>query len=478
MISSAQHSKLARSAIAPAALTGISPEQSVGENPKSSFDVLIVGGGLSGLAAAVELASRGAQVALTEQAPRLGGRCYSYLDQKTGDVVDNGQHLLLGAYHNLLRYLETIGTIQFLKRQLILNLPFYHPVKGRGDFEISRLPKPFHLTAGMLKFKLLSLKDRRNLLKIGVALSRWDRQTEKELSNLTVEEWLFSLNQSEEARGSFWHPIAISVMNEHPGKASALLFARSLRAAFLGKKSDSSLLIPTVGQTDLYVRGAENFLRLRGITVWINTEVESIDVSGTRAVGVRLKDGKRVQATQVISAVPYYSLAKLIPPALRKEKPFIDLNEFESSSIISMHLWFDREFMDVDFLGLIGKNIQWVFNRRRFMNEEGNGTGYLSCVISGARAFIDLSKEKLIALALRDLHSVFPGSRTARMTSSIIIKEKRATFSPTCEIEPLRPSSETPIENLYLAGDWTNTGLPATIEGAVMSGFSAAKLIQ
>jgi zeta-carotene desaturase len=445
---------------------------------QSSFDAVVIGGGLSGLAAAVELASRGGKVALFEQAPRLGGRCYSYLDEKTGDVVDNGQHILLGAYHNLIRYLTTIGTIQFLKTQSRLSLPFHHPSKGHGMFEIPSLPKPFHLTTGMLKFKLLPFRDRQKLLRIGLALNRWDQQMEKALSALTVEEWLGGLHQSEEARKCFWYPIAISVMNEVPEKACALLFARSLRAAFLGKKSDSVMLIPTVGQTELYVTGAETFLRLRGTELRLNTEVESIEISGSTSAGVRLKSGERIQAKHVISTVPYHSLLKLIPQKFRRERPFADLSAFESSPIISMHLWFDREFMDEDFLGLIGKEIQWVFNRRKFMTSGGEGTGYLSCIVSGARSLVDFTKEKLVALALRDIHAVYPSSRNAKITSSIVIKEKRATFSPTCQIEPLRPSCETPIDNLYLAGDWTNTGLPATIEGAVMSGFAVSRLVR
>ncbi|MBI4810819.1 MAG: FAD-dependent oxidoreductase [Ignavibacteriales bacterium] len=417
------------------------------------YDVIIIGGGLSGLAAAVKLSLMGMRVALFEKSPMLGGRCYSYIDKKTGDIVDNGQHVLLGAYHNLLEYLEIIGTEHLLKREPLLSLPFYHPQRGRAIFQVSSLPKPFHLTAGMLKFKLLSFKDRRHLLKVGLELSSasggWSDELEEKLSSLTIDQWLDSLSQSSETKKTLWYPIAISVMNERPEKASALLFARSLRAAFLGKKSDSAVLIPTVGQTELYVEQAEKLFNRNHGKIFLNTEVDSIEVYGDKVASIRLKDGSKYKA----------------------------MDNFESSPIVSFHLWFDKNFMDVDYIGLIDRHLQWIFDRRTIMKED-KPTGFISAVISGAFEDIDLTKEKLIALALREIREVFPESRETKLIHSVIIKEKRATFSATNEIEKFRPPSETSIRNFYLAGDWTNTGLPATIEGAVMSGFRAADLLK
>ena len=442
---------------------------------QSSFDVAIAGGGLAGLAAAVDLASDGARVALFERSPKLGGRCYSYVDEKTGDVVDNGQHVLIGAYHSTLRYLDMIGTHGLLRQHSRLSLPLHHPTKGFSSFEISSLPKPFHLTTGMLKFGLLSLQERRRLLNVGFALTSWNPSLEEKLARLTIEQWLDGLNQSEEAKNCLWYPVAISMMNESPRRASALLFARSLRAAFLGKKSDSSILIPRVGQTELYVREAEKLILSRGGSVVANTEVHGVEISKTRAIGLKLGDGRRIKAGSVISAVPYFALRKMIPSGEKRNRPFAALPSFESSPIISIHLWFGKEFMDMEYIGLIGRRLQWVFNRRRILGEEKN-TGHVSAVISGARDIVELPKEKLVSIAVEDLHAVFPESRNTQLVHAVVIKEKRATFSPTNEIEPLRPSCETPIKNFVLAGDWTNTGLPATIEGAVASGFTAAGL--
>ncbi|MBI1804400.1 MAG: FAD-dependent oxidoreductase [Ignavibacteria bacterium] len=447
-------------------------------HPGSNYDVIIIGGGLSGLAAAVELASRGASVALFEQSQRLGGRCYSYVDEKTGDVVDNGQHVLLGAYRNTLRYLSLIGTRNLLKEEGTLRLPLYHPEKGRAVFRILPFPKPLHLTAGALKFKLLSWYDRKKLLDVGLELMRWNPGLERKLSSLTITEWLEGLHQSDEARRCVWFPIAISVMNEVPERASALLFARSLKQAFLGKQSDSALLLPTVGQTELYVTGAEKFLQEREVKLFITAEVQAIEVMNASVGGIRVQGRGLVRAEKVIGTVPYYALEKILPREYLNVEPFAHLRHFDSSPIVSIHLWFDREFMEDEYIGLIDGTVQWLFNRHRMMNKKGKKTSYLSAVISGARGTVDLTKEELVRRAVNDIHAAYPNSGSAILVHSLVIKEKRATFSPTNEVEQLRPSAETSIEGLYLAGDWTATGLPATIEGAVLSGFRAAKLVR
>ncbi len=444
---------------------------------KKHFDVIIIGGGLSGLAAAARLGARNLNVVLLEASPRLGGRCYSYVDEKTGDVVENGQHVLLGAYHNTLEYLEIAGTKKFLRRAPSLALPFFHPNKGLATFKMEYLPSPFHLVAGSLQFKLLSWGDRRKLLRVGLELQRWGRPLEARLAGFTVKEWLKSLGQSEESLRCLWYPIAISVMNEDPGVSSALLFARSLRRAFLSKKSDSAMLIPTVGQTDLYVTAIEQYLARTGVRTVVNQEVAALEGSLDRIEGIRLKSGDGLRASGYICAVPIHALRRMLPPAWRRIEPFSHLREFGFSPIISIHLWFDMKFMEMEYAGLIGRDVQWVFNRRLITGQGEERGDYISCVISGAHSLIDKKKDDLIRIAVDDVRNTFPRSRSARLLHSIVLKEKRATFSPTNAVELYRPGTTTRIRNFFLAGDWTNTGYPATIEGAVSSGFAAAKVI-
>jgi squalene-associated FAD-dependent desaturase len=352
-----------------------------------------------------------------------------------------------------------------------------------SEFRIGALPRPFNLTAGMLRFSLLSLAERRGLLAVGLAIQRWTEATQHTLASRTVAEWLRGLAQSENALRSLWYPIAVSVMNEDPARASALLFARSLKATLLGKAGDSAILLPTVGQTELYVTGAEQLLGQARAQLLLNTPVQAIEIRDGRARGVRTASGELLSATTVVSAVPYHGLGRLLPPALRETVPFSNCRKFRSSPIVSVHLWFDRKVMDVDYVGLIDRTVQWLFDRRAILGPPAAGTAasetfQVSGVISGAHRVVGETSESIVATAVREVHEVFPQAARARCVASVVIKERRATFSPTNAVEPFRPDPPTPIGNLLLAGDWTNTGLPATIEGAVLSGFRAARLAQ
>jgi squalene-associated FAD-dependent desaturase len=438
-------------------------------------DVVIIGGGLGGLSAAVKLANFGAKVFLYEQNTQLGGRTYSFIDNKTGDVVDNGQHLLIGAYHNTLEYLKLIGTDSFLNKQTKPKLNFFHPKYGISTFEISNYPKPFDLTAAILKYSPFSFRERHKLLKVGFALRKLDNTTENKLAHQSVEEWLISIDQSEVVRHSFWYPIVVSVMNELPNRASAILFARSLKKSFFGKKSDAVLLIPIVGQTELYVNEAENLLFKNKIKIFKGNGVKHIIVENGEITGVEAD--RNIKSKYVISAIPYFKLPDILPHDVTHKYPFGKLKLFKSVPIISINLWFDRGVMDIDFVGLVQKNLQWVFNKHRIMCETQKPDNYITAVISGGYKYIHLTKDELVSLAIKDLTEVFPMIKTATLKHSLVIKEKRATFSATSDFEQYRPNYETPVGNLFLAGDWTNTGLPATIEGAIQSGFECARLI-
>lgn len=439
-----------------------------------TYDVAVVGGGLAGLAASVQLALDGARVVLIEQANKLGGRAYSYLDRTTGDVVDNGQHVLVGAYRCTLQYLTLVGTRELLTMPENFHLHFHHPEKGFTTITFDSLP--IGAALAMLRYPAFSLNDRMRLLGAAMKLRKWDERDEHSLKRLTVTQWLDTLRQSDEVRRSFWYPLAVSIMNESPEKASACLLARSMHATFFSQRSNAKILIPRVGQTELYVNGALNIFAQHKTNVLLNTEAKSIFFHKDKAVGVGLKNGKRIRAKALVAAVPPFVLCRLLPDRLR-DILHLRTEQFGSSPIVSIHLWFDKPVMDRDFVGLIDRRVQWVFNRRRIMREHGKPENYISAIISAAHEFVNFSKEALTKLAVQDIGSAYPSPRRAKLMHSVVIKEKRATFSPTNEVEPYRPSHRTPIGNFYLAGDWTDTGLPPTIEGAIMSGFRCAELI-
>ncbi len=262
---------------------------------------------------------------------------------------------------------------------------------------------------------------------------------------------------------------------------SARLFVEILREAFLKKRSSSSIVLSKVGLSELFVDDAVRFLKNHGAKILVGKDIQSIDIKGGRVVGVRSRLGEYFEADCVASTVPYYALKAILKNSNIEEEKLSVLNaldQFTSSPILSIHLWFDRMVMEERFVGLLGTHVHWVFNKQAIYEKKAAEGQYLSLVISGAQDYIELENDVLIALALEELKSVFLKAKTAKLLNAKVIKERRATFSARCGIEHYRPSIRTEIPNFFLAGDWTATGLPATIEGAIKSGFNAAKAVK
>ncbi len=430
----------------------------------NSKPVIIVGGGLSGLAAAVELASRNVPVIVLEQKPKLGGRAYSFVDETTGDVIDNGQHVLIAGYERTMKFLERIGTKHLLTIQREPLLHFHHPQRGFCSYRIPDLPSPFHLPAAILSTDLFSLGDKLKLLRAGISL-----RTASSLDGMTIEDWLNATAQTEETKRSFWEPLAISIMNEHISKASAHVFVNSLRHAFLSDRKNAALAIPRVGLSELYVDDAVKYLCERGGEVRINTDVVHLNIVDQHVNRVKIRNGSDLECSVVILCIPHYRLSELLPSSLKSTL----FSLVSNTPIVSIHLWFGNDFMSHDMIGLIGKRVQWAFNKRR-INQENNPGGHVSCVISAGEEFVSMSNDELVRVACDDVTSVYKVSM--KPFHAVVVREKRATFSCTPDTEPRRPDHQTEIANLLLAGDWTNTGLPATIEGAILSGERCAAL--
>jgi uncharacterized protein with NAD-binding domain and iron-sulfur cluster len=484
-------------------------------------DVLIIGGGFAGLAAGVALSRAGRRVRLLEQRLHLGGRAYSFRDSNTGAVVDNGQHILMGCYHATREFLKEIGTLDRFVFQPQLSVQFLDASGRLTALRCPSLPAPWHLLAGVFLSSSFDPRHKLEVLRLGYALSRtatncFERQT--------VEEWLRSLGQSETLRRNFWDLLCIAALNEDPRIASAVLFERVLRLSLFASRSDSCIGLARFGLSDCYTQAAAAYIAARGGRVETGRSVSEFLIAGGRAgggprtrdpepwavglgarasrplvlgngfpverarrrrpqadgsgfvcEGVRLADGEVVQARVVLSTVPSFQLGGLLSPDLLYCEPFFRaIAVLRPAPIISINLWFDRPVTDLDFVALRGTTVQWLFNKGRIFGSE---EGYVSLVLSGAHQHVHRSKDELLAIALRELGVLLPVVRRARLEHSIIIKERFATFSPNVDAEAVRPPSATPVRGFYLAGDWTATGLPATIEGAVRSGYTAAEAI-
>lgn len=444
--------------------------------------VIIAGGGLSGLASGVFLSRRGIPVLLFEQKPFAGGRAYSFLDRRSGETIDNGQHVLIAGYDATMRLLEELGTRHLVGIQRTPRFLFHHPERGFRAVSFPHLPSPFHLAAGVLRSDLFGMADRVRLLRAGAALLRTGGASRPVAGSLTVARWLAGAGQNRETLRSFWEPLAIAIMNEHCSAASADLFLRSMRKAFLGDWHSSAFAVPRVGLSRLFVEPAIAYIRNHGGRAVLGRGVVRVHEEGGTASGVRLDDGSVVEGSAVILALPPFRLRGVLPDHVGLLSLLAGAERIRFSPILSVHLWFRDDFMrGEDIVGIIGRRLQWVFNRRSLaVSSDGNlrklAGGHVCAVISAAQDFVGMESDEVVALALEDLRAVYGGG-VRDPESSLVLREKRATFSPSPETEALRPTQQSPLPGLFLVGDWTATGYPATIEGAVLSAESCTTLV-
>lgn len=440
--------------------------------------VLIVGGGLAGLAAGVKLAKAGYKVDLLERRPFLGGRAYSFIDKASGDVVDNGQHLMMGCYKETFEFFSSLGTLGKLRFQEQSRVDFLDDSLGQTTLLCPSWPAPLHLLGGLFRLKGISFADKLRALLVGSALQSKNGQLAKKFGHLTVDDWLNSCKQSSLMRERFWDPFSIATLNEDPKVAPATLLVKVLQQAFAGTKEDSTMVVAKVGLSELYTEEARKLIESYGGTVLLRAPVDKFDITDNVCQGVILNNGERLKADLYISAVPYFALKPLLPSNLFENvEYFKKWKDLSSSPIISIYLWFDRAITELGFAGMLGTRMQWLFNKDVLFARSSSESKLLTFVISAAHKFASLSKEKLVEMAIEDLGKVLPKSREAKVLRSLVVKEQNATFSASLLTESSRPENKTPIKNFFLAGDWTNTGLPATIEGAVLSGHICAQEI-
>ena len=418
---------------------------------------------------------------LLERRSFLGGRAYSFTDKTTGDTIDNGQHLMMGCYQRTLNFLEKIGSINKLKFQESPQVDFLQEqpngIVRRASFKCPPAPAPLHLLIGLARLDTIGWSDRIKATRVGLELRRLNGNRDK-LGGVTVRQWLDQLGQSERMQSRFWDLVALATLNESPERASADMFARVLDQAFMHSRRDSTMVISRVGLSDLYTEDARAFIESRGGSVRLNSEVAQIEFEDDRAIGVTLRSGERIEAEVIISAAPYFTLRRMISDEVAESRDELrNLERLKSAPIVSINLWYDEPIgADLEFAGLLDSRIEWVFNKSAIAGETGKRRQHLALVISGAYEVAGQPKEELIALAAREMRRFFPAARKREPIHAFVVREHDATISHTPGVAALRPSPRTSFKNFFLAGDWTDTGLPATIEGAVWSGQECARL--
>lgn len=437
--------------------------------------VAIIGGGLAGLACGCELADAGHRVTVLERRPWTGGKAYSFVDPETRETVDNGQHVFMACTTAYIEFLRRLGTLHLTRRQRRLRVAVFDARGRRSDLAAGRLPRPLHLLASFATYRHLSLADRALVARAVAAIGRVRADRREEFDAMTFGDWLRRHGQPESVIRDFWDLIVVPVLNCRGDDASAAQALFVFQEGFLASGESAAIGVPAVGLSELHAAPAVHYIEARGGEVLGRAAIERIDVRGDRVEALLTASGERLEFDAYVSALPPSQLLHVLPEETRAYAPFLWLTSMRTSPIVNLHLWFDGPVADLDFAAFTGSDLQWVFNRTRIAGEAGGGGEHLVLSQSAAHRFVGLDKRELIDLLLPQLQRALPGARAARLVRSTVIKEVDATFVPAPGLR--RPPSETPIENLFLAGAYTDTGWPATMESAVRSGIAAASSI-
>lgn len=447
-----------------------------------SSRIVIVGGGLAGLAAAVALTSRGFPCTLIESRPRLGGRASSFHDPTTDSDIDNCQHVTLGCCTNFRHFCQTTGLAEFFRREPAL---YFIGPSGKVDrFAAGPWPAPMHLTGAFGRLSYLSWSDKLALARGLKALAR--PVTEQE-ERQPFSEWLRKHHQPQATIDRFWLVVLVSALSESLDRISVRHARKVFVDAFLANRDGWYVDIPTVPLEDLYGGVLTDWLTSKGTSLRLLSSAEQIEQTAGNISGVRLASGEFIAGDEFVVALPFWRVKSVLPSSLQTHPDLQGIDQLEPAPISSIHLWFDRPITNLPHAVLVDRLCQWVFNRtaigtagdappRRDTTTEPTveQSFYYQIVISASHSLQNYSRQQVQDMVLSELISVWPETANAKLLHSRHVTEHRAVFSPVPDVDRLRPAQQSPIANLQLAGDWTQTGWPATMEGAVRSGYLAA----
>ena len=421
-------------------------------------EVIVIGGGLAGLAAAAALGGAGHAVKVLESRPFLGGRATSYEvgNGEEAEFIDNCQHILLRCCVNLLDFYRRLGVEQNIafSRQFT----FIEPGGRRSVLRSGMFPPPAHFAASFLKLSFLNFSEK---LAVARAMQSIPRESKRiDLDKISMLDWLKEKRQPAGAIERYWRQVLVSAINEELDRMAAAHGLQVFRLGFLARKDAYEMGVPAVPLGRLY--GSDAWKRIGNVELRLRSPVSRIVIED-RAVRRVVAGEPEMRGDFYICALPFERLNAVAPELA------VDVSGFEHSPITGIHLWFDRPVTDLPHATLLDRTIQWMFNK--------HAGRYVQLVVSASRSLAEMPRADVIALALKELAEFFPAAREAKLEKAHVVKEIRATFSARPGLEAHRPVNHTNVHNLFLAGDWTKSGWPATMEGAVRSGYLAAQAV-
>lgn len=459
--------------------------------------VIVLGGGLAGISAACHLLERGFRVTLVEKRPYLGGRTFSFGHQLQDEAdpafqVDNGQHVFLGCCTSYIDLLKRLGS----HSQAYLQPKLHVEIRRAGEpgklpktctlSSVPFLPAPLHILPSFLRYSHLGIGDRLRVIYglLWVSLTRRNRPA---LEDQSFHQWLKAHGQSEEAISRFWDIIIVATLNDDSRNVSASMALMVYQEGVLKSRNSANIGFSRVGLSELMGSPARDLIQAGGGSILSGKKISRLIVEDgpdgpqKTVAGVEQADGETLRGDIYVSALPFGDLGSILPADLALSPFFRGTRELATAPIVNVHIWYDRQIMDTSgepFVAFLDSPLQWVFDKSRMQGADPGGPSgqYLCVSISGAWEYMDMPKADVRRIVLAEMEAAFPQAAEAQVRDVLVIKSP-ATFRCTPGSAALRPPAITPISNLFLAGDWTDTGWPSTMEGAVRSGAAAAEAV-
>ena len=443
--------------------------------------MIVIGGGLAGLSAGIALAEAGWRVRLFEQRPFLGGRATSYW-LPDGEHVDNCQHVTFGCCTNLEDFYRRAGVADKIK--FYDRLVLQDPQGRRGSLHAGMLPAPLHLMGSFVTFAPLSVKDKLAIGRAMLAIFRSTGELEELKSgaqNVSMLEWLKRKGQTERGIERFWRAVLVSALSEELDRIDARYGLQVFWKSVLATRKGYLMGVPSVELGALYELCRAS-IEGKGGEVNLRMPVRGLRFESNELKGLVFDGGREEAADAVVLALPHSTLSELLPGEVKLANPELaQIGKIPDAPITGVHLWFDREVMSEPFLTLLETTTQWIFNKSLLYGAK-NGSGkekgqYLQLVISASHELLEKPRQEIVDLCLGEVRQALPRAGAANLLKATVIKEAAATFSPQPGVDRWRPTQQTSVKGMFLAGDWTATGWPATMEGAVRSGYLAAEAV-